>query len=51
MATGPKLLFNPMLFYSQNRLSMQSILILIITYYQIITVIVKITYQNIAIWE
>ena len=36
---------------SQIRLCMQNILILIITYYQITTVIIKITHQNIVIWE
>ena len=51
MAMVRKLLFNPMHFYSQIRLSMQSILILIITYYQITTVIFEITSQNIVIWE
>ena len=37
--------------YSQIILYMQNILILIITYYQITTVIIKITDQNIVIWE
>ena len=36
--------------YSQIRLCMQNIFILIITYYQITTVIIKITNQNIVIW-
>ena len=46
-----QLLFNPMHFYFQIRLSMWNILILIITYYQITTVIIKITDQNIVISE
>ena len=37
--------------YSQIILCMQNILILIITYYRITTVIIKITDQNIVIWE
>ena len=38
-------------FHSQITISMQNILILIITYYLITTVIIKITDQNIVIWE
>ena len=49
MAMGRKLLFNPMHFFSQIRSRMQNILTLIITYYQITVVIVKITDQ--ATWE
>ena len=37
--------------YSQIRLCMQNILILIISYYLITTVISEITDQNIVIWE
>ncbi len=51
MATSRKLLFIWVAIYSQIRLCMQNILILIITYYQITTVIIKITNQNIVIWE
>ena len=38
-------------FYFQIRVSMKKFLILIITYYQITTVMIKITNQNIVIWE
>ena len=52
MATSRKLLLNPMHFYFQIRICMmKKNLILIITYYQITTVIIKITNQNIVIWE
>ena len=51
MATSRKLLFIWVAIYSQIRLCMLNILILIITYYQITTVIIKITSQNIVIWE
>ena len=51
MATSRKLLFIWVAIYSQIRLCMQNILILIITYYQITTVIIKITNQNTVIWE
>ena len=46
-----QILFIWVAIYSQIRLCMQNILILIITYYQITTVIIKITNQNIVIWE
>ena len=51
MATVRQLLFIWGGIYSQIRLWMQNILILIITYYQITIVIIKITDQNIVIWE
>ena len=51
MATSHKLLLYPMHFYFQIRISMKKFLILTITYYQITTVIIKITDQNIVIWE
>ena len=51
MATVRQLLFIWVAIYSQIRLCMQNILILIITYYRITTVIIKITEQNILIWE
>ena len=51
MATMHKLLFICVAIYSQIRLSMQNILILIITYYQITIVMIKITNQRIVIWE
>ena len=46
-----QLLFIWVAIYSQIRLCVQNILILIITYYWITTVIIKITDQNIVIWE
>ena len=51
MATVRQLLFIWVAMYSQIRLFMQNILILIITYYRITTIIIKITDQNIVIWE
>ena len=51
MATVRQLLFIWLAIYSQIRLFMQNILILIIAYYWITTVIIKITDQNIVIWE
>ena len=51
MAMVRQLLFNSWDIYSQIILSMQNILILIITYYRITTEIMKITNQNIVIWE
>ena len=51
MAIVRQLLFIRVAIYSQIRLSMQNILILIITYYWITTVIIKITDQNIVLWE
>ena len=51
MAMVRQLLFIWVAIYSQIRLYMQNILILIITYYRITTVIIKITNQNIVIWE
>ena len=51
MAMVHQLLFIWVAIYSQIRLCMQNILILIITYYRITTVIIKITEQNILIWE
>ena len=51
MATVLELMFIWVTINSQIRLSMQNILILIITYYRITTVIIKITDQNILIWE
>ena len=51
MATVHQLLFIWVTIYSQIRLYMQNILILIITYYRITNVIIKITDQNIVIWE
>ena len=51
MATVRQILFIWVAIYSQIRLCMQNILILIITYYRITTVIIKITDQNIVTWE
>ena len=51
MATVHQLMFIWVAIYSQIRLCMQNILILIITYYWITTVIIKITDQNNVIWE
>ena len=51
MAMVRQLLFIWVAIYSQIRLYMQNILILIIIYYQITTVIIKISDQNIVIWE
>ena len=51
MAMVRQLLFFGVVIYSQIRLCMWNILILIITYYQITTVIIKITDQNIVISE
>ena len=51
MARVCQLLFIWVAIYSQIRLCMQNILILIITYYRITIVITKITDQNIVIWE
>ena len=51
MAKVHQLLFNWVAIYSQIRLSMQNILILIITCYWITAVIIKIINQNIVIWD
>ena len=51
MATVRQLLFIWVAIYSQIRLCMQNILILIITYYRITNVIIKITDENIVIGE
>ena len=51
MATVRQLMFIWVAIYSQIRLCMQNILILIMAYYRITTVIIKITDQNNVIWE
>ena len=51
MATMRQLQFIWVTIYSQIRLFMQNILILVITYNRITTAIIKITDQNIVIWE
>ena len=51
MTAVRQLLFIWVAIYFQIRLCMQNILILIIAYYRITTVIIKITDRNIVIWE